>query len=467
MNNKGLLKSLVFLLVFMVLIFSAHTAQAAFISGSTGADGVFNPTENIALDMPDGGVFHFKAVNIPAGVTVSFNKNADNTPVTILATGDVLIDGTITVSAKNGSDTTGGMGGPGGGDGGDGGFRGEDGLRGEGIGGGGGGAGRLDQSYAAGGGGGGFGIVGVNGVGYSSYPGGSGGVVYANERLVPLIGGSGGGGAGGASTNGDRGGGGGGGGGAILIASSGDITINGSILARGGLGMARIYWSTSGGGGGSGGAVRLIANLINGSGLIEARGQGGGNVVYGDGGSGHWGRVRLEAFAIDLTNGPNGVVTESLPYPVLPQNFPAVKIVKIGATDIIERPTALINGIPDVELPFEQENPISVVVEGVNIPDATVVTITVMPSKGETTTFTGTLSGTSDLSSVVIDVTLPAGFNSILHATVTYDAPIASLGGPIYADGEKVEKIRVSSTMGGASKVVYITESGKEVIAQI
>ena len=60
---------------------------------------------------------------------------------------------------------------------------------------------------------------------------GAGGREYGNDPLIPLFGGSGGGGGNSVS---QFGGGGGGGGGAILIASSGKITLTGSILAVGG-----------------------------------------------------------------------------------------------------------------------------------------------------------------------------------------------------------------------------------------
>jgi len=69
-----------------------------FDSGSTGADGAFNPTTNTVLQLPPDGVFNFTTVNIPAGVAVTFKKNANNTPVYILATGDVTIAGTISVN---------------------------------------------------------------------------------------------------------------------------------------------------------------------------------------------------------------------------------------------------------------------------------------------------------------------------------------------------------------------------------
>ena len=43
------------------------------------------------------GIFNFTTVNIPAGVTVTFQNNGTNTPVMILATGDVTIAGTIDI----------------------------------------------------------------------------------------------------------------------------------------------------------------------------------------------------------------------------------------------------------------------------------------------------------------------------------------------------------------------------------
>src|SRR2546428_6142430 len=103
-------------------------AAQTFNSGSTGADGAFSPTTTTTLALPASGVFNFTTVNIPAGVTVRFAKNAANTPVTILGQGDVTIAGTIDVSGApggGGSSQTlltpnGGRGGPGGFEGGSG-----------------------------------------------------------------------------------------------------------------------------------------------------------------------------------------------------------------------------------------------------------------------------------------------------------------------------------------------------------
>src|SRR3989442_1443251 len=106
-----------------LLVLGGGIAMAqTFNSGSTGADGPFSPTATTTLTLPPSGVFNFTTVNIPSSVTVRFTKNAANTPVTILASGDVTIAGTIDVSGSpggTGSSQTllapsGGSGGPGG-----------------------------------------------------------------------------------------------------------------------------------------------------------------------------------------------------------------------------------------------------------------------------------------------------------------------------------------------------------------
>lgn len=46
----------------------------AFDSGSSGADGAFSPVVDTVKPLPPDGIFNFTSVNIPAGVTVRFEK---------------------------------------------------------------------------------------------------------------------------------------------------------------------------------------------------------------------------------------------------------------------------------------------------------------------------------------------------------------------------------------------------------
>lgn len=253
-SNKPMVK----LVLASIMAAISANSMAAFNSGSTGANGALVVTASgvTTIDLPPDGVLNYTTVSIGASSSVVFKRNAANTPVTILASGDVTIAGSINI---NGSavDTNqqGGKGGPGGFDGGRGGSF-------------------IDASqwkangeptFNAGspgfgpGGGAGGGVVlpgpsGMNSSGTVPFlRHGTGGAYggrlvafpastvkcahpevpgYGNVNLIPLVGGSGGG--GGAGGNRVAGGGGGGGGGAILIASSGVINLTGVIYANGG-----------------------------------------------------------------------------------------------------------------------------------------------------------------------------------------------------------------------------------------
>ena len=74
-----------------------------FNSGSTGADGAFNPSCTpppctVTVTLPPTGVFNLTTINVPANITVKFTKNADNTPVTMLASGNVIFEAPKTKS---------------------------------------------------------------------------------------------------------------------------------------------------------------------------------------------------------------------------------------------------------------------------------------------------------------------------------------------------------------------------------
>ena len=184
------------IIVTLVLGHGPALAQT-FSSGSTGADGALSPATNTTLTLPSDGVFNFTTITIPSGVTVKFARNPTNTPVTLLATGNVTIAGTIDVSGVSGGPATngatsvlsnGGSAGPGGFDGGSGGTGVVSTTGGSGLGPGGGAGG---TGIGAGGGGAGFAAAGTSGTGGTAPA--SGGAVYGTPTLVPLIGGSGGG----------------------------------------------------------------------------------------------------------------------------------------------------------------------------------------------------------------------------------------------------------------------------------
>ena len=212
---------------------------------------------NNVIQLPDSGVLHYDSFTVPDGVTVIFEKNADNTGVWLLSGGDIIVDGTINLQGKGGVskfsvdaiDRAGGYGGPGGSDGGlsidNGGFGVDGTVAQRGLGPGGGVLIETTGAYGA------SPIFGSNNPDASS--------PWAEPGWIPLSGG--GGAAAWANTSSQVGG---GGGGLITMASNGAISVEGKIDVSG-LGHSG---STLGGAGG----IRLIADTISGSGVLDLSG---------------------------------------------------------------------------------------------------------------------------------------------------------------------------------------------------
>ena len=459
----------------------------AFVSGSTGADGDFAPTVNTKVVLPPSGILNYGTVNIPAGVIVTFQKNATNTPVVMLATGNVTIAGSIYLMGTNatatgaagdgvlGDDGIPGVGGPGGYDGGRGGAGTVTGggkeAGGSGLGPGGGGGSVINNcgtwSYnCIGGSGGGFAGAGsaawpantTGGYGSTYTPGGS---TYGSSLLLPLIGGSGGGGGAGKVY---AGGGGGGGGGAILIASSGTVNIAGSIYAYGGVGGATAgVGSGGGGGGGSGGAIRIVATTITGNGVLNANNNAGGvcsEISYSNGGAGGVGRIRLEAEVYTRTAASTPGHSQGLPGAVFVAGLPTLSITSVGGVAVPATPT----GNADVTLPATTTNPVTVVFTTTGVPAGNTIKLSLKPATGSAVTaISPALVGDTTSATASVSIALPDG-PSTLQATVTYNIVLA-MGNAlsVYAQGERVEKVTLASTFGSKeTKATLITVSGKE-----
>lgn len=86
-------KKIVFCLVFLIVL----PGQAlAYISN--GSDGSFNPASNMSLELPEDGIFNFKSIFIDSDVAISFTPNVTNSPIYLLATEDIIINGNLNIS---------------------------------------------------------------------------------------------------------------------------------------------------------------------------------------------------------------------------------------------------------------------------------------------------------------------------------------------------------------------------------
>ena len=440
MNRQVLLN----LLVAVTVLSQTPSVEAqVFNSGSTGADGPLAPTANMAVTLPPDGILNYTTVTIPSGVTVTFIRNVINTPVTMLATGDVTIAGRIDVTGANGEKPTdagsgvvrheGGLGGPGGYSGGHGGLGGtvadpigNNGLDGQGPGGGDGGKpGAFPKA-------------------------GQYGAPSSYVELVPLLGGSGGGGGLGFSTI--VAGSGGGGGGAIAIASSTKIAVAGTIVANGGTAEG----TSQCGAGGSGGAIRLVAPEVVGSGSLQAIGQRGCSD------RGFPGRIRIESFTsgfIGVTNPPASF--SSSPRSAVPLSLPTLRITSVGGKTVPANTTGSYKSA-DVSLDAGTANPVPITLTATNTPVGTRFTVKLYPqSDVAVSVLSSTSTGTLATSTATALVALPDGEVSRLVAFGNFT--IAAQTAALYPliDGEPVYEVIVTAALGEPSTVTLLSQAGK------
>jgi hypothetical protein len=423
---------------------SCISSAWAYQSPSTGSDGAFAPVASITVPLPPSGIFNYTDVAIPAGVTVTFQPNADNTPVRILATGDVVIDGVIDVAGGDASGQTPGEGGPGGYRGGRGGLLSTTGAGGGGDGSGPGGGSGANGVHGHAPGGASYGAAGNHGT-LSGGTRGQAGAIYGNDELLPLLGGSGGGGA--AGSHATVGAGGAGGGGALLVAATGEVVINGIIIANGG-GLMNI----SGSGCGSGGAVRIIGSVVRGEGLISADRLLNAGCLWGA--LGGAGRIRIEADQMLRQGGTSPAYSFSpTPGVALLVNPPTIRIATVAGVSAPANPT----GVDDVVVPGVTANPVAVTLTTSDVPAGTVITVKATPAGGEPTTAAST-PVTADAATA--SLTLPSGSTLLTaQAEVTITATAALFLRQF--THEEIASVRVGLDAQGRSRTIVTTVSGQ------
>jgi hypothetical protein len=123
-------------------------------------------------------------------------------------------------------------------------------------------------------------------------------------------------------------------------------------------------------------------------------------------------------------------------------------------------------GNSSIALPSGFTNPVTVnfVTTGVTVGSS--IKLTVTPAQGVAYSATSApTTGTSSNAAASVSVSLTSGSNT-LQASVTYTV-VASVGDAmaVYAQGERVEKVTLASTLGSKdSRVTFTTVSGKEFI---
>ncbi len=387
-------KRLMFVSVALALAGGPSSVRAQlFDFGSDGSFGPITVPDNtqVTLNLPPDGIFNATTITVGQGGGLHFNRNSLNTPVYLLATGNVLLRGGIEVNGAVGTSNppVGGRGGPGGFDGGMPGFGAEPPGAGHGPGA---GLGQTATVQA--------GLAAYGPVNFADRP--TNGHVYGSPSLIPMVGGSGGGGT--LGQPGQPGTGGMGGGGAILIASNTriDIPSPGVVTANGGQNGCQTNE-------GSGGAIRLLAPVVAGNGLIQV---GSGNCNAGG-----FGRIRVDSIdrtALQLTFSPNPSTTSvgSTMF-VFPDFVPRLDILEAAGQIIAE-------GAPDpvtVLLPFGSSSSRTVKVQSRHFTGIVPIDVVLTPDNGDRVIYPAEINmNLGNPRQVVVNVVVP--INSITRVEV-------------------------------------------------
>ena len=367
----------------------------SFSSGSDGFHGSLNITAATTLDLPPDGKFRCTSIFVSPSGTLKFKRNALNTPVYLLATSNVVIQGAIIVAGEDGVSGGAGLGGPGGFDGGTA-SMGVGTPAGDGLGPGKGKGGDTSGDFATAPGSASYGSEPSGGPGLTNR-----GVRYGNTFLVPIVGGSGGGGA--TESGGGGGWGGGGGGGALMIASDTEIVLSGLLLSNGGNGFRPESQASSGGG--SGGAIRIVAPKVSGNGTVHVGGGIAGFTSFGSYSSGS-GRIRIDTLDRSAMSSMSFIGAISIGRFMVA--FPAI----IPRLDIIEAAGTLIpqgtNSDVNVTLPLGSPTNQTVRIQARDFQGIVPISVVVTPENGPSTTYAAEISmGAGPVAETNLTVAIP------------------------------------------------------------
>jgi hypothetical protein len=175
------------------------------------------------------------------------------------------------------------------------------------------------------------------------------------------------------------------------------------------------------------------------------------------------GRIRVEAYTNTATINFSQAPSIAQPGVVSLPGGPSLRIASVGGVAAPASPTGSF-AVPDITLPAGTTNPITIGLAASNIPLGTIVAVVMSPLNGVPTYASSTaLAGTVGASTATASITISTNQPSVLSASATFTLAALPGAGPVFAEGEEVERVRVAAILGGPSQVVYITRSGREI----
>jgi hypothetical protein len=208
------------------------------------------------------------------------------------------------------------------------------------------------------------------------------------------------------------------------------------------------------------------------------------------------GRVRFDVFESNFGGSVVGEFTKGFQPIILPVAGQGIQlaIASVAGGNVPANPSSSLAN-PAVIVPAQQVGSVPVVVQCFNVPLNTPITVTARPANGAAVSASGVnSSGTTAASTATIALNLPRGSGILMakasvavagggagglenpgsqpaggadfpvrsNAKLT-DLPLSVTG--LTTDGERIAAVEVEATLGGGSRTVYVTESGKRVPA--
>jgi len=175
----------------------------------------------------------------------------------------------------------------------------------------------------------------------------------------------------------------------------------------------------------------------------------------------------VEAFtntlAVNLGTTTVGVLSTGAPTSVALSNMPTLRITSVAGVAAPATPAGSFT-VADVLLPPTTTNPVSVGLAATNIPVGTTVTVSVKGLYDTASSVVSTpLAGTVAVSTASANVTIPTNEPSVIGASASFLLTAMGDGRPLYVDGERVERVQVTTAPGQPSAISYMTGSGRRI----
>jgi hypothetical protein len=188
----------------------------------------------------------------------------------------------------------------------------------------------------------------------------------------------------------------------MLIVASGTIQVVGTISSKGANG-AYDWPDNITYGYGSGGAIRIIASQITGNGSVNVGGIG---------------RVRFDAYENDFGGSISGAFTQGAQFIIIPTagQLPQLTVTSVAGVPVSASPTGVLS-TPDAVISAQQNNPVPIVVNCVNLPLNSIITVSVTPMNGSPVSAVGSNNtGTQASSTATVSLNMPRG-GGLIYAT--------------------------------------------------